>query len=102
MNAEQEHEGHPKHHPHHVEVSVLTTAGIYPAEGFNRVPAGQKVDEELRKAKHALKIKDTLNWVASVNGPAGKRVIDAAKTYHENELSGKVDIDWGPSEGGGG
>jgi hypothetical protein len=29
-------------------------------------------------------------------------VIDPSKTYAENGLSGNVEIDWGPSEGGGG
>jgi hypothetical protein len=37
-----------------------------------------------------------------VTSPAGKRTIDPAKTYRECGLSGKVEIDWGPSEGGGG
>jgi len=85
-----------------VEVSISTTAGFFPAEGFNRIPAHQKVDVELEKAKHELKIKDTAGWVATVTELSGKRVIDPTKTYLENKLSGKVEIDWGPSEGGGG
>jgi hypothetical protein len=85
-----------------VEVSISTTAGFFPAEGFNRVPAHQKVEVDLEKAKHELKIKDTAGWIATVTGPSGKRVIVPAKTYSENELSGKIEIDWGPSEGGGG
>lgn len=91
-----------KHLEHEVEVSVSTTAGFFPTEGFNHVPANQAVQVELEKAKHALHIKDTTNWIASVAGPSGKRVIDPTKTYAENALSGKVEIDWGPSEGGGG
>jgi hypothetical protein len=85
-----------------VEVSISTTAGFFPAEGFNRIPAHQKVEVELEKAKRELKIKDTAGWVATVTGPSGKRVIDVAKSYLENALSGNVEIDWGPSEGGGG
>jgi hypothetical protein len=85
-----------------VEVSISTTSGFFPAEGFNRVPANQKVEIELEKAKKELKIKDTAGWIATVTGPAGKRVVDPARTYIENGLSGKVEIDWGPSEGGGG
>jgi hypothetical protein len=85
-----------------VEVSVSTTAGFFPTEGFNHVPASQAVQVDLEKAKHALHIKDTTNWIATVAGPSGKRVIDPSKTYAENGLSGKVEIDWGPSEGGGG
>jgi hypothetical protein len=91
-----------QHHEHAVEVSVSTTAGFFPTEGFNQVPINQAVHVELDKAKHALHIKDTTNWIASVASPAGKRVIDPSKTYAENGLSGKVEIDWGPSEGGGG
>jgi hypothetical protein len=90
-----------KHGPR-VEVSISTTAGFYPAEGFSVVEAHQKVEKELHKAKEALKIKDTSTWVASVVTPAGKRPVDPAKTYTENGLAGRVEIDWGPSEGGGG
>jgi hypothetical protein len=93
---------HSEHHRHHVEVSISTTAGFFPAEGFNTVPADQKVETELEHAKHALKIKDTTSWVASINAAAGKRLINPTLTYRENGLSGKVEIDWGPSEGGGG
>lgn len=104
MNTEHRMEGEGGHesHDHFVEVSISTTAGFFPAEGFSRVPVNQKVDVELQKAKEALKIKDTAGWIASVITPAGKRPIDPAKTYAENGLSGKLEIDWGPSEGGGG
>jgi len=86
----------------HVGVSVSTTAGFYPAEGFNQVPANQRVEVDLDKAKDALKIKDTTGWVATVTLPSGKREINIAQSYRENGLSGDVEIDWGPSEGGGG
>lgn len=85
-----------------VEVSVSTTSGFFPTEGFERVPVNQKVEVQLKKAAHALGIKDTANWVASVVEPAGKRTIDPTNSYHDNKLSGRVEIDWGPSEGGGG
>jgi multidrug resistance efflux pump len=85
-----------------IEVSISTTAGFYPAEGFNSVPEKQAVEHELHKAKHALEIKDVAGWVANVVEPSGKRAIDPAKSYLENGLSGKAEIDWGPSEGGGG
>lgn len=87
---------------HFVGVSISTTAGFYPEDGFERVPAHQKVSVELEKAKHALKIRDTAGWVATVTGPTGKRDIDTSKSYIENALAGEVEIDWGPSEGGGG
>ena len=103
MTTEHDHADDREHHHHHkVEVSVSTTSGFFPAEGFNHVPGEQKVEVELERAKHELKIKDTTNWVASINGPHGKRIINPAHSYRENGLSGKVEIDWGPSEGGGG
>jgi hypothetical protein len=90
-------------HPRHtVRVSISTTAGFFPAEGFNAVPVRQAVNEELHKAKEALKIRDVDGWVASVIERHGKRLIDPQQSYEANRLSGKVEIDWGPSEGGGG
>ena len=87
---------------HEVEVSVSTTAGFYPTEGFIRIPAHQKVEHDLHEAKRELKIKDVDKWIATVTGPTGKQIVDPSKSYTENNLSGKVEIDWGPSEGGGG
>jgi hypothetical protein len=85
-----------------VAVSISTTSGFFPEEGFDRVPAHQKVRVQLEKAAHKLGIKDTANWIATVTGPGGKRQIDPEKNYPDNHLSGEVEIDWGPSEGGGG
>ena len=105
MSSEQgEHGPKPGHgnEDQFVEVSISTTAGFFPAEGFDRVPANQKVEVQLRKAQNKLNIRDTAGWVATVTLDSGKRQIDVSKTYRENGLSGKVEIDWGPSEGGGG
>jgi hypothetical protein len=85
-----------------VEVSISTTSGFYPAEGSERVPIHQKVSVMLEKAQNKLKIKDTAGWIATVTEPSGKRQIDPARSYLDNALSGTVEIDWGPSEGGGG
>ncbi len=85
-----------------IDVSISTTSGFYPAEGFNEVPEKQAIEHELHKAKHALDIKDVEGWVASVITPDGKRTLDVSKSYAENGLSGKAEIDWGPGEGGGG
>ena len=85
-----------------VEVLISTTAGFYPAEGYDQVPVGEKVEFQLEKAGRDLDIKPTSDWIAKVNGPGGMQTIDPMKTYMENELSGRVDIDWGPKEGGGG
>lgn len=101
-NQEQQDSSTGKRPDEFVDVSIATTAGFFPTEGFNRVSTNQKVEVELEKAKNELKIKDTMGWVATVTSSAGKRTIDPAKSYIENSLSGKVEIDWGPSEGGGG
>lgn len=85
-----------------VEVSVTTTAGIYPAEGVNHVPAQKLVSEELANAASQLKIHNTDGWIVSIVESSGRRTVDPAKSYHENHLSGRVVLDWGPSEGGGG
>lgn len=81
-----------------VEVVVLTTSGTYPATGTERVPANQKVRQQLRKAAKELGLTDTDAWVAKVNG----QEIDPEKSYDDNHLTGSVRIDWGPREGGGG
>jgi hypothetical protein len=85
-----------------VEISISTTAGFYPAEGFERVPVHQKVSVLLGKAQKELNIKDIAGWIATVTDGSGKRQIDATRSYLDNGLSGNVEVDWGPSEGGGG
>jgi hypothetical protein len=104
MNTDHSKEENSSHETkeHFVDVSISTTSGFFPAEGFNRVPVNQKVEVELQKAMDVLKIKDVAGWVASVITSDGKRPVDPAKSYSDNGLSGKIEIDWGPSEGGGG
>lgn len=87
---------------HFVEVSVSTTAGFFPSEGFVRVPTHQKVEGLLKHAQRELHIKDVAGWIATVTTESGKRQIDPNRSYLDNGLSGRVEIDWGPSEGGGG
>ena len=104
MHADQVQDGAgvPGHPEKFVEISISTTAGFFPAEGFIRVPSDQKVEVELEKAGLELRTKNTADWVAAVAGPSGQHVIDPSKTYFENGLSGSIEIDWGPKEGGGG
>jgi hypothetical protein len=86
------------HKPNHLLVAVLTTAGTYPAEGFDEVPENQPVKVELAQAAKALKLTNTTNWVAKVGGTE----LDIEKSYAANNLSGTVDINYGPRETGGG
>lgn len=92
-------DGHEKDKPHKkVQVSVYTTSGSFPGQGHIAADESDRVSEVLEKAKKALHLTDTSNWVATVDG----RDIDPAKTFGQNGLTGTVVIQWGPREGGGG
>lgn len=84
--------------PQHIEVAVITTSGTWPEEGFDSVPIHQPVKVQLQHAVNKLNITDTTRWVAKV----GNRELNVDQNYIENGLSGKVEIDYGPREGGGG
>lgn len=84
--------------PNHIDVQVITTSGAFPAVGFDEVPVNQPVKVELAEAQRKLGIASTDGWVAVV----GNREIDTSRSYADNGLSGRVTIDWGPREGGGG
>jgi hypothetical protein len=85
-----------------INVAIGTTAGFFPKAGFDQAPVNQKVQVELAKAAEALNLTSTTGWIVTVPATSGLRVIDAAKSYTDNKLSGEVTLDWGPSEGGGG
>jgi hypothetical protein len=88
-----------KTHPEtHVEVQIVTTSGKYPDAGFDDVPANQKIRVELEKAARKLSITDTTGWVATI----GDRELSIDQSYRENGQTGKIVIDYGPQEGGGG
>lgn len=84
--------------PNHLLVAVLTTAGSFPAHGFDEVPENQPIKVELEHAAKALKLTNTTNWVAKVSGTE----LDIEKSYAANHLFGKVEINFGPRETGGG
>lgn len=94
MSTQSEKEGN----ENHLEVAVLTTSGSYPEHGFEKTPSHQKVKVILKKAADKLGIVSTENWIAKVQG----REINPDLSYDENHLTGKVTIDYGPREGGGG
>jgi hypothetical protein len=81
-----------------VLVTVVTTAGTFPAEGFKRYPASTVIAEILADAKRKLKITDTDTWIVTV---AGKDV-DVNLTLAEAGLVGEAVLEWGAREGGGG
>ncbi len=93
MSNEHEHK-----HPEHVEARVITTAGTFPAEGYDKEPATQPVEKILKRAADALNLVDTSNWIARCNGVD----LQPQRSYAENGLKGRLDIDYGPRERGGG
>lgn len=87
-----------EHEHHDVEVRVITTAGSYPSEGYEKEPATELVEKILKRAAHELHLVDTSNWVARSNGVD----LQPNRSYAESGLKGRVDIDYGPPERGGG
>lgn len=85
-------------HPHVVFVTVVTTAGTFPAEGAKRYPASTPIAHVLATAAHKLDITDSAGWVVTVAG----RDVKPAQTFAQAGLTGEVVLEWGPREGGGG
>ena len=52
----------------------------------------------MKQAAHKLHITDTTGWVALVDD----KELKIEESYEDNGLSGQVEIDYGPREGGGG
>lgn len=84
--------------PQHIDVAVVTTSGTWPDSDFENVPSNQPVKVQLQRAVNKLKIADTTNWIAKV----GNQELAVEKSYEANNLTGQVEIDYGPREGGGG
>jgi hypothetical protein len=93
MSHEHQHE-----HPHHVEVRVITTAGTFPTERYEKEPATQQVEAILKRAAHELHLVDTSKWIARCNGVD----VQPHRSYAENGLNGRIDLDYGPPDRGGG
>ena len=85
-------------HPDKVLVSVVTTAGVFPAEGTRRYQADTLISSVLADAARKLHITAAPDWVVTVDG----RDVDPALSFQQQGLSGTVKIEWGPREGGGG
>jgi hypothetical protein len=84
--------------PEFVLVTVFTTAGIFPAQGAVRARPDELVSTVLERAAKKLDLKDTATWVVTVDG----RTINSTMTFAQNGLTGEVELDWSPPEGGGG
>ena len=85
-------------HSEKVLVTVVTTAGVFPAEGFARYPVSTGITVALEDAKTKLHITIPPDWVVTV----GTTDVNPNQTFQQAHLSGQVKIEWGPREGGGG
>lgn len=81
-----------------VDVRVVTTAALFPSEGYERLPAAQKLTPILHRAAAALGLTDTSDYAVTVAG----NVVDPNQTYEALGLAGHVDLRWGPKAGAGG
>lgn len=95
--AEADSHRHEKEHD--VAVAVITPVGTYPdEEDFRRVHESTVVETVLAEAARHLKITNTSDWVAHVDG----RRVEIHRTFAENRLCGVVEMEWHKHEGGGG
>lgn len=81
-----------------VEVTVFTTSGTFPEEGALRVTSDTLVSRVLARAAAKLGLTDTTDWIVTVGG----RDINPSHSFTQNGLAGRVELEWGPREGGGG
>lgn len=86
------------HPDQHLDVAVHTTAGRFPATGYDQTPSHQKIKVMLERTAKALQITNIDQWIARFEG----RDLDPNATYLESNLHGQVVIDFGPRESGGG
>jgi hypothetical protein len=85
-------------HPDKVLVTVVTTAGTFPAEGAKRYLVTTRISDVLAHAARKLHLTGTENWIVTVGG----RDVNAIMTFAQAGLSGEVALEWGAREGGGG
>jgi hypothetical protein len=95
-NNQTDHQRH--EHENKIDVAISTTSGFYPTRGFEIVSIKQRVEIQLQKAAKELNLTDVSGWIAEVNG----KQIHVEQSYEVNNLTGEVEIDWGPAKGGGG
>jgi len=81
-----------------INVRVHTTSGNYPAQGQEKVPVTEQVQEVLTRAASKLELVGTTDWIVRI----GDKVVPASSTYQQLGEHGDVKLDWGANEGGGG
>lgn len=87
-------------HKHHdVAVAVITPVGTYPDDDdFRRASETTVIAAVLEDAANKLKITNTTDWVARVDG----REINTSHSFKQEKLSCIVEIEWHARAGGGG
>lgn len=84
---------------HDLAVAVITPVGTFPDDDdFRRVPETEVVATILGQAAQKLKLTNTADWVAHVDG----RHLNVHETFKANGLRGICEIEWHKHEGGGG
>ena len=81
-----------------VQVQIVTTSGNYPEEGYRDYPASEPLQAVLQQAGAHLKLHNTEQWLAKIDG----RQLDKARSLAENSITGQVLIMWGQDDSGGG
>jgi hypothetical protein len=85
--------------PKHLAVAVITTSGRWPATGFEKASANEKVRHVLKQAAKHLNLAGTDDWIATV----GSKTLSVDESFASNGFAhGEVLIDFGPRQGGGG
>ncbi len=85
-------------HKNEVDIQVLTGAGNYPADGFQKYNLHQTLQHVLDLAKEHLPVQNTANWAARI----GDRELSPSLTIEANGIPSPSRIAWGPVERGGG
>lgn len=79
-------------------VTIFTTSGTFPSQGALKIDADNKISTLLERAAKKLRLASTDGWVLQHNGVD----VDVSTTFALAGLTGSVDLEWGPREGGGG
>lgn len=85
-------------HINEVDIQVLTGAGNFPSNGFEKYNSHQALQHVLDKAKEHLPLENTSTWVVRL----GDRELVPTNTIEANQIPSPSRIAWGPVERGGG
>jgi len=81
-----------------VDIQVLTGAGNFPANGFQKYNLHQSLQHVLDETKAHLPVQNTGSWVVRL----GDRELTPSLTIEQNNIPDNSRIAWGPVERGGG